>query len=123
MSRSTETTEITKDAILEGIKKIKGKSISVIDLNTIQHSECGYFIICHGSSNTQVDSIAHSVEETVKEQTGEKAWYSEGYKNSIWVLLDYGEIVVHVFQEQARNFYNLEELWADATITQIDSEN
>lgn len=123
MSRSTDTTEITKDAILEGIKKIKGRNISVVDLNTIQHSECGYFIICHGSSNTQVDSIAQSVEDTVKEQTGEKVWHSEGYKNSIWVLLDYGEIVVHVFQEQARDFYNLEGLWADAKVTQIDSEN
>jgi ribosome-associated protein len=123
MSSSAESTEKTKNAILEGIRKIKGKNISIIDLNTIQHTECGYFIICHGSSNRQVDSIAHSVEETVQEKTGEKVWHSEGYKNAIWVLLDYGEIIVHVFQEEARNFYNLEGLWSDARIIPVDSEN
>ena len=123
MDKNTTATEKTKDAILEGIQKIKGKNITIIDLNTIQHSECGYFIICQGNSNTQVDSIAHSVEETVKEITGEYTWHSEGYKNSIWVLLDYGEIVVHVFQKEAREFYNLEGLWADAEVTTIDSEN
>ena len=123
MDKNTISTEKTKNAILEGIQKIKGKDITIIDLNTIQHSECGYFIICQGNSNTQVDSIAHSVEETVKKRTGEYVWHSEGYKNSIWVLLDYGEIVVHVFQKEARNFYNLEGLWADAKVTKIDSEN
>ena len=122
MDKNTTATEKTKDAILEGIQKIKGKNITIIDLNTIQHSECGYFIICQGNSNTQVDSIAHSVEETVKEKTGEHAWHSEGYKNSIWVLLDYGEVVVHVFQKEARDFYNLEGLWADAKVTTIDTE-
>ncbi len=123
MGRNTEATEKTKNAILEGIQRIKGKNIIIIDLNTIHYTECGYFIICQGSSNRQVDSIAHSVEETVKEMTGEDAWHTEGYKNSLWVLLDYGEIVVHVFQSEARDFYNLEGLWADAGITKIDSEN
>lgn len=123
MDKNTGSTEKTKNAILEGIQKIKGKDITLIDLNTIQHSECGYFIICHGNSNTQVDSIGHSVEETVKDKTGEYVWHREGYNNSIWVLLDYGEIVVHVFQKEARNFYNLEGLWADAKVTKIDSEN
>ncbi|HKJ78611.1 MAG TPA: ribosome silencing factor [Prolixibacteraceae bacterium] len=123
MDKNRNNTEQIKDAILEGIQKIKGKKISIIDLNTIQHSECGYFVICHGSSTTQVDSIAQSVEVTVKEKTGEHTLHSEGYKNAIWVLLDYGEIVVHVFHEEARNFYNLEGLWADAKITSIDSEN
>lgn len=123
MDKNTESTEKFKDAILEGIRKIKGKEITIIDLNTIQYTECGYFIICHGTSTTQVSSIAQSVEETVELETGEKAWHVEGYKNSIWVLLDYGEIVVHVFHEQSRNFYNLEGLWSDAKITKENSEN
>ncbi len=123
MDRNTEATEKTKNAILEGIQRIKGKNIILIDLNTIHYTECGYFIICQGSSNRQVDSIAHSVEETVKEITGEDAWHTEGYKNSLWVLLDYGEIVVHVFQAETRDFYNLEGLWADAKITKIEEEN
>lgn len=123
MNENIKITENIKNSILEGIRKIKGKEIVIIDLKTIHHSECGYFIICHGNSTTQVSSIAHSVEKTVKESTGEKVWHAEGYNNSTWVLLDFGEIVVHVFHEQARNFYKLEELWADAKIIREDSEN
>lgn len=123
MNKNKELTEKIKGAILEGIRKIKGKNITIIDLNTIHHTECGYFIICHGTSSTQVSSIAQSVEEKVKEETGEKAWHREGYTNSIWVLLDFGEIVVHVFHEKTRYFYNLEGLWADATIIRPDSDN
>ncbi|SHI46714.1 ribosome-associated protein [Tangfeifania diversioriginum] len=123
MNKNEKITEKTKTAILEGIQKIKGKDITIIDLNTIHYTECGYFIICHGTSSTQVNSIARSVEETVKKETGEDAWHVEGMQNSIWVLLDFGEIVVHVFHQQARQFYNLEELWADAKFIKIDSEN
>jgi ribosome-associated protein len=117
-----EKIENLKEAILEGIKKIKGKEIILIDLNTIKHTECGYFIICHGTSVTQVSSIGRSVEETVEELTSIKTWHSEGYNNSLWILLDYGEIVVHVFHERTRQFYNLEELWADAKSITINSE-
>ncbi|SHF73204.1 ribosome-associated protein [Mariniphaga anaerophila] len=123
MDKHEEITKNLKDAILEGIDKTKGKDITIIDLNTIHYTECGYFIICHGTSTTQVSAIAQSVEETVAEETGEKSWHAEGYKNSTWILLDYGEIVVHVFHEQTRNFYNLEGLWADAKIIKADSEN
>jgi len=123
MNKNTEITENIKNAILEGIKRVKGKEITIIDLNSIHYTECGYFILCHGTSTTQVSSIAQSVEKTVEEETGEKTWHSEGYRNAIWVLLDYGEIVVHVFHEQARNFYNLEGLWSDAKIFKTDSEN
>lgn len=117
-----KTTEI-KAAILEGIKKIKGKDITIIDLNTIHYTECGYFIICHGNSSTQVNSIGQSVEKTVEEETNEKPWHVEGYQNSTWILLDFGEVVVHIFHENTRKFYNLEELWADAKTIKIDSEN
>ncbi len=123
MYSKEEETEKTIEAILEGIQKIKGKDITIIDLNTIHHTECGYFIICHGNSTTQADAIAHSVEETVEEFTGTKAWHSDGYRNAIWVLLDYGDIMVHVFQKDAREFYNLEGLWADAKMTKIEAEN
>ena len=113
-------TEKTIGAIIEGIRKIKGKEITIIDLSSIDHTECEYFIICHGNSNTQVDAIAHSVEETTEEVTGEKVWHRDGYRNAIWILLDYGNIMVHVFQKDARDFYNLESLWADAKITKIE---
>jgi ribosome-associated protein len=110
-------------AILEGIHRIKGMDIVKIDLSKINHSECNYFIICHGNSTTQVDAIAHSVEDTVEEMVGEKAWHKDGYQNSIWVLLDYADVMVHVFQRESRNFYDLENLWADAAVENIKTEN
>jgi len=123
MRSKTDSSDKTLEAIIEGIQRIKGKDIKIIDLNTIHHTECGYFVICHGTSTTQVDSIAHSVEDTVNEFTGTDPWHRDGYKNAIWILLDYGDIMVHVFQESAREFYNLEELWADAKVTKITEEN
>jgi ribosome-associated protein len=111
------------EAAVEGIRRVKGRKIAVIDLTTIQHSECSYFVICHGTSNTHADGIGHSVEETVKEMLGVKTWHRDGYRNSIWILLDYGDVMVHVFREDARNFYNLEELWADAAIEYLEDEN
>lgn len=95
----------------------------MIDLTSIHHTECGYFIVCHGTSNTQAESIARSVEETVKELTGEKTWHKDGYRNAIWILLDYGDLMVHVFREEARSFYNLEGLWADASMKYLEDEN
>ncbi|HKI90014.1 MAG TPA: ribosome silencing factor [Draconibacterium sp.] len=123
MNEKTGVTEKTLEAIVEGIQRVKGKDITLIDLNTIHHTECGYFIICHGTSSTQVEAIAHSVEETVEEITGDKVWHRDGYRNAIWILLDYGDIMVHVFQEEARIFYNLEGLWSDAKLTKIEADN
>jgi len=123
MTKSEGKEEKLLEGILEGIKRIKGKDIALIDLNSIQHTECGYFIICHGTSSTQVNAIANSVEDTVKEYTGVSAWHKDGYKNAIWVLLDYGDIMVHVFMQEYREFYDLEGLWADAGITHIEEEN
>lgn len=116
-------TQILLNAIIEGIERKKGLDIIKIDLIKINHSECSYFIICHGNSTTQVDAIAHSVEDTVEELTGEQAWHKDGYKNSIWILLDYADVMVHVFQHEARNFYDIENLWADAAIEEIKTEN
>jgi ribosome-associated protein len=110
-------------AAIEGIRRLKGRKIAVIDLTTIHHTECGYFIVCHGTSNTQVDSIARSVEDTVKEIEGLKTWHKDGYRNAIWILLDYGDVMVHVFREDARNFYDLEGLWTDAAIKYLEEEN
>ena len=111
------------DAIIEGIRRKKGNRIVNINLEKIGTAECSNFIICHGTSNTQVDSIAHSIEDTVEEQTGERIWHRDGYQNALWILLDYGNVMVHVFQESARNFYDLENLWADAEISNIESNN
>jgi ribosome-associated protein len=125
MNKSVKETETEQliDAIVEGIQRKKGIDIVKIDLTKINHTECKYFIICHGNSNTQVDAISHSVEDTVIELLNEKAWHTDGYQNSIWVLLDYADIMVHIFQRDARQFYDLENLWADAHIELIKEEN
>ena len=99
MKKVKSETEKLSEAILEGIKNLKGKKITLIDLESIHHTECSYFIICHGTSSTHVDSIAKSVESTVKENLDTDVWHRDGYRNSIWILLDYGDIMVHVFQE------------------------
>ena len=125
MNETTKVAETEQliNAIVEGIQKKKGKSIVKIDLTKINHTECSYFIICHGNSSTQADAIAHSVEETVEELTGEKVWHKDGYKNALWILLDYADIMVHVFQHEARAYYDLETLWADAKPEEIKDEN
>ena len=116
-------TEQLIDAIVEGIQRKKGLEILKIDLTKINHTECKYFIICHGNSVTHVDAIAHSVEDIVEELTNESAWHKDGYRNSIWILLDYADVMVHVFQKESRGFYDLENLWADAHIELIKEEN
>jgi len=116
-------TEQLIDAIVEGIQRKKGLELVKIDLTKLNYTECKYFIICHGNSSTQVDAIAHSVEDTVEELLNEKAWHKDGYRNSIWILLDYADIMVHVFQKDSRKFYDLENLWADAHIEIIKEEN
>ncbi|MFC2087094.1 ribosome silencing factor [Bacteroidota bacterium] len=107
------------NSILEGIFRKKGEDIIKIDLRKIGNAFCDYFIICHGGSNTQVKSIADSIEEKVKENLNEKAHHKEGVENSIWILLDYNDIVVHIFQKEYRGFYNLEGLWADAEMSEV----
>ncbi|MDD5507120.1 MAG: ribosome silencing factor [Bacteroidales bacterium] len=108
--------------IVEGIRQRKGKNIVCLDFAGIHNAFCKFFIICHGTSRTQVEAIADSVDETVKRELGVDPWHSEGYENAEWILLDYIDVVVHVFQEKTRKFYRLEELWADAQIRQFVSE-
>jgi ribosome-associated protein len=108
------TSEEIRDKAVEGIVKKKGHDIVVLDLEKIEIAVCRYFVICHGESDTQVKAIAESVEETVKEELEERVWHREGYRNAQWILLDYGDVVVHVFEKPFREFYDLEGLWADA---------
>jgi ribosome-associated protein len=116
-------TEKLADAVVEGILEIKGKNITVMNLQSIHNRVCDYFIICQADSNTQVNAIAESIQETVRKTTGDKPYKSEGFENSEWILIDYVTVVVHVFQSHIRDFYNLESLWADAETKEIAFEN
>lgn len=104
------------EIIVEGILQKKGVKVVRMDLTKLPNAVCNYFIVCHGTSKVQVEAIAHSVlEETAKVQ-GSKPWHQEGFENTEWILLDYVDIVVHIFMEETRKFYNIENLWADAVI-------
>jgi|ERR1019366_4280609 ribosome-associated protein len=111
--------ELLVDAAVEGILEVKGRDISILDLRNINNRVCDYYIICEADSSTQVNAIANSVEVMVKKRIGERPYHTEGFQNSEWILVDYVTVVVHVFQSQIREFYNLESLWADAEITKI----
>ena len=111
--------EQKKELILEAIKEKKGHEIVSIDLSEVENSICDCFIICHGESVTQVGAITESIERKLKEEALIKAHHLEGLQNSQWVLLDYFDILVHVFQEEFRAFYRLEELWADGKVTKV----
>lgn len=112
--------EQKKQLIVEAIKEKKGHQIVAINLSEVEHSICEYFIICHGESLTQVGAIAESVEKKLKEEASIRAHHVEGLQNSQWVLLDYFDVLVHVFQEEYRSFYRLEDLWADGKVTRIE---
>ena len=107
--------------IIKGIEEVKGQDIEILDLRDIENTVCDYFIICNGNSNTQVNAIVNSVQKTVSKAMQEKPWHVEGSNNAEWVLLDYVHVVVHVFQKQIREFYNIEGLWGDAKSVIIET--
>lgn len=105
--------------IIEGIEEVKGDDIDVLDLREIENTVCDYFVICNGTSNTQVKAIVNSVQKTVSKALKEKPWHVEGSENAEWVLMDYVNVVVHVFQKHIREFYDIEGLWGDARTTSV----
>ena len=111
--------EQKKELILEAIREKKGHQIVSIDLSEVENSICDFFIICHGESVTQVGAISESIEKKLKDEALIRAHHVEGLQNSQWVLLDYFAVLVHVFQEEFRSFYKLEELWADGKIKRV----
>ncbi len=108
------------ESIIKGILEKKGHEVVCIDLSRIESAVCRYFIICHGDSNTQVNAIAESIEKETTEHLHMRPYSVEGTNNAEWVLLDYGETVVHVFQKPFRSRYKLEELWGDGKLTRIN---
>jgi ribosome-associated protein len=122
MKKKSDSTAILLESILEGIFEKKGNNVLKIDLRKIESRMADYFVICHAGSTTQVDSICDSVEDTVRDKAHEKPIRVEGLNNCFWVLIDYGNVVVHIFLEEYRNFYSLESLWADASIEAIEDK-
>lgn len=105
--------------IIEAIQDKKGGGIALVDISAIEHAPASTFIICQGKSPTQVSAIADSVRDSLLENFGIKPYNYDGYRNSQWIIIDYGDIFVHIFLPEQRQFYNLEDLWSDAKITHI----
>jgi ribosome-associated protein len=116
MKKRTDGVDILLSSILRGIFEKKGQKVLKIDLRKLENRITDFFIICQASSGTQVSAICDSVDDTVRKEAGEKPLHLEGLDNCFWVLLDYGNVIVHVFLEEYRTFYSLESLWADAAI-------
>lgn len=119
MSKNTQKQQLI-DKIVEAIQDTKGEDIKIFDLSKIENSVAETFIICSGNSNTQVNAIAGNIEKKVRNEVKERPWHVEGADNAMWILMDYVSVVVHVFQRQIRDYYEIEELWGDAKITAIE---
>lgn len=109
------------EAIVEGMKERKAKNITILNLNEIENRVADYFVICDADSKTHVNSIADSVEETTIKLSNEKAHHSEGKQNGEWIIIDYINIVAHVFLKEFRDYYNIEGMWGDAKISFIEN--
>ena len=119
IKKELKTSDILANVIIEGMREIKAKEIVSLDLRDLESSVCDFFIVCHGTSNTHASAIADSVIEETLKTVKEKPWYKEGLTNGDWILLDYGNVVAHIFQKEIREYYNIEKLWGDAKIQLI----
>ncbi|MCX6243500.1 MAG: ribosome silencing factor [Bacteroidetes bacterium] len=108
------------EAIVDALLDKKAFDPVILDFTKINSSLCDSFIICHGTSRTQTEALADGVIAGVKKKTGLNPYHKEGFENAEWILIDYGDIIVHIFQESMRKFYNLEQLWGDAEITKVN---
>ena len=119
MAKKTDGVNNLIEKIVDGISDVKGQNVEMIDLRKIENRICDFYIICSGSSNTHVLAILESVRKKVSKSLKEKPSHTEGEENAEWVLLDYINVVVHIFQEQVREFYKIEDLWGDCKINMI----
>jgi ribosome-associated protein len=117
-----KTAELS-DLVVQGMAEKKAHDIVVLDLRNVKNAVADYFIICSGNSDTQIDAICDSVEEFVYKASKQSPWKKEGKQNKEWILLDYIDVVAHIFKKDKRDFYSLEELWGDAVITPVESSH
>ncbi|MBM3453385.1 MAG: ribosome silencing factor [Bacteroidetes bacterium] len=111
------------DAIIAGMQDNKAKDIVLLDLRLIESAVCDFFVICSGESSTQVDGIAESVARNTRKKLKQRPWHIEGKTKSEWVLLDYIDVVAHIFYKETRSFFDLEDLWCDGVRTDLPNLN
>lgn len=123
MLKKAESGNILAEIAVKGMQEKKAKSIVKIDLRKLNLSVADFFVICHAESDKQIDAIADSVEDEIRNATGEKPFSREGFQLSEWIILDYGDVVVHIFNREKRGYYDLEDLWSDGIQTPYKDEN
>ena len=121
MTKKIVSSDLLVTEFIKGIEEVKGENISILDLREIENTVCDYFVICEGTSNTQVNAIVNSIQKKVSKEIKDKPWHIEGSENAEWVLMDYINVVVHVFQKHIREYYDIESLWGDAVTTEVKS--
>lgn len=120
-NKQADSLPLVRHAV-NGIEEKKGAEIACLNLKKISNSPCDYFVICEGTSRTHVQAIAGSVEEFIKKETGNRPWHVEGLQNAEWVLMDYIDVVVHIFQPEVRQHFGLEDMWADAEVKDLSEK-
>ncbi len=121
-TKNTNNSDELTELIVKGIQEKKGENIVQLNLKGVDGAVTDYFIICEAASSTQIDAIKDSIEDEVRKAIGEKPWHVEGTSNLEWVLLDYVNVVAHIFNKEKREYFDLEGLWADAEIKEIEAE-
>lgn len=116
-------TEEIVNKVIEALEDNKAHQIVKIDLRKIENCFCSFFVICHGTSGTHIAGLIDAVKEKVKEELNESPFHAEGLNTSCWAVLDYGDVVVHVFDKELRDYYQLEEFWGDGIIESIPEES
>ena len=122
MAKKIDATNILLENIINSVQDVKGKEIISLDLRKIDSAICKYFVICTGTSNTHVNSIESNIKKTISRDLGEKQFHIEGNNIGEWVLMDYSDIIVHIFQQKTRAFYNIEDFWGDAKFRNYKDE-
>ena len=110
------TSRALSEKITQGMLEVKAIDIQIFDLRAVQHAIADFFVLCSGSSDIHIDSISQMIEKYAFDQAKQKPWHKEGYANKEWILIDFVDVVAHIFNKEKRAFYDLEKLWADAKI-------
>lgn len=122
MTDINATSQKVSELAVAGLLEKKGHDIVILDLRAIDGAITDFFVVCHGTSRPQVEALAESVDSTIKKATGQNPFHLEGMQNAEWVLIDYLDVVVHIFMQETRQFYKLEDLWADAVLSRIEQD-
>lgn len=117
--RKADSEKLSK-AVVKGMQEKKATDIVILDLRNVKNAIADFFVLCSGGSDKQLDAISESIDEQVYKAVKENPWHTEGKNNKEWMLLDYINVVAHVFRKDRRQFYVLEKLWGDAEITEIE---